>query len=565
MVRPHARRLLQERAATGKDLAGAHRVLREMLATDREPRHQLRAIWALHATGGLDEKARLALLDDPSPQVRAWGVRLLVDDGRPSATAIDRLGEMARASPSRGGRPAERSMLVRLWLASAMQRIPEGRRWPIAEALAMDHAPGMTPNHTLLIWYGLEALVARDRDHAATLLARCPNPTLCRFIARRTVAADVESGLAALLPVLRSRPGSYPAFHRAVLDGALEAVQGRKRADAGGLAGCRPTAGRSGGFRGPRQGGRAGAPLRRCDGRGGPAIGRRGSIRGAGARHFALQNLVDRRTAGLSPVLFRLLDDPELRGPAIRALAAYNEPSTPQILLKRYTALSPAERDDAIATLASRPAGAAALLDAIRAGVIPRRDVNTTIARQILAFGDPKLAAALEASWGRAASDRADKAPLIAKYKAILASDSLPAADPDRGRALFGRICAQCHKLFGQGGDVGPDLTGSDRANPDYILENVLDPSASVGKDYTLTTVATSDGRLVAGIVRERSAAALVIQTASERITLPREDVNAIKTSNASMMPEGQLDPLTPQEVRDLFAYLAATKPGRAN
>ncbi len=395
-----ARRLLQERAATGKDLAGAHRVLREMLATDREPRHQLRAIWALHATGGLDEKARLALLDDPSPQVRAWGVRLLVNDGRPSATAIDRLGEMAGASPSRGGRPAERSMLVRLWLASAMQRIPEGRRWPIAEALAMDHAPGMTPNHTLLIWYGLEALVARDRDHAATLLARCPNPTLCRFIARRTVAADVESGLAALLPVLRSRPGSYPAFHRAVLDGALEAVQGRKRADAGGLAGCRPTAGRSGGFRGPRQGGRAGAPLRRCDGRGGPAIGRRGSIRGAGARHFALQNLVDRRTAGLSPVLFRLLDDPELRGPAIRALAAYNEPSTPQILLKRYTALSPAERDDAIATLASRPAGAAALLDAIRAGVIPRRDVNTTIARQILAFGDPKLAAALEASWG---------------------------------------------------------------------------------------------------------------------------------------------------------------------
>ena len=95
---------------------------------------------------------------------------------------------------------------------------------------------------------------------------------------------------------------------------------------------------------------------------------------------------------------------------------------------------------------------------------------------------------------------------------------------------LFGRICAQCHKLYGQGGDVGPDLTGSDRANPDYILENVLDPSATVGRDYTLTTVATRDGRLVAGIVREQSPAALVIQTASERITLPREDVEAIKT-----------------------------------
>ena len=90
-----------------------------------------------------------------------------------------------------------------------------------------------------------------------------------------------------------------------------------------------------------------------------------------GARQFALQNLVDRRTAGLAPILFRLLDDPELRGPAIRALAAYNDPATPGTLLKRYAALTPAERDDAIATMASRPAWAAALLDAIRPGPSP--------------------------------------------------------------------------------------------------------------------------------------------------------------------------------------------------
>ena len=143
----------------------------------------------------------------------------------------------------------------------------------------------------------------------------------------------------------------------------------------------------------------------------------------------------------------------------------------------------------------------------------------------------------------------------------ILASPDLPVPNPDRGRALFGRICAQCHRLFDQGGDVGPDLTGSDRANPDYILENVLDPSATVGRDYTLTTVATRDGRLVSGILREQTANALVVQTPSERITLPRDDVEAIKGSSTSMMPEGQLEPLTPQEVRDLFAYLAASRP----
>jgi putative heme-binding domain-containing protein len=447
-----------------------------------------------------------------------------------------------------------------------MQRIPEGERWPIAEALAMEQAPGMTPNHTLLIWYGLEPLVARDRDRAAALLARCPNPTLCRFIARRMVAADVDAGLAALLPALRLQPEPSPSFHREVLDGILDAVQGRKRVR---MPADWPDTARRLADRGAPEVRAKAAALGLLFGDATAESGLRSVVEdpsaAADARRFALQNLVDRRTAGLAPLLFRLLDDRELHGPAIRDLAAYNDPSTPATLLRRYAALSAAERDDAIATLASRPAWAAALLDAVRSGVIPRRDVNTTIARQIVAFGDPKLTAALEASWGALRPTARDKAPLIAKYKAILGSDELPPADPDRGRALFGRICAQCHKLFDQGGDVGPDLTGSDRANPDYILENVLDPSASVGRDYTLTTVATGDGRVVAGIVREQTATSLVIQTASERIVLPREDVEAIKTSNTSMMPEGQLDPLTPQEVRDLFAYLATTNPARGN
>jgi putative heme-binding domain-containing protein len=561
-----ARRLLQDRAAEGKDLAAAHRVLRGMLASDRDEQHRLRTTWALHATGGLDEKGRLSLLDDPSPRVRAWGVRLLVDDGRPSTAVIDRLATMAGAITGRDGEAAERSPLVRLYLASAMQRVPEDSRWPIAEALTRESAPGLTPNHTLLIWYGLEPLVARDREQAAALLRRCPSPMLCRFIARRMVSADVDAGLAAVLPALRLPDEPAPSFRREVLDGVLEAVQGRKRvrmpADwpdtARGLAG-----------RGDAEVRAKAAALGLLFGDATAEAGLRSVVEdrsaAAEARRFALQNLVDRRVGGLAPLLFRLLDDGELRGPAIRALATYNDPTTPPALLKRYVALSGAERDDAIATLASRPAWATALLDAIRAGVVPRRDMTTTIARQILAFGDPALARSLEDSWGVLRPTARDKAPLIARYKAILGSDALPPADPDRGRALFGRMCGQCHKLYGQGGDVGPDLTGSDRANPDYILENVLDPSASVGRDYTMTTVATVDGRVVAGIVREQTPTAIVIQTASERITMPREDVEAMKTSNTSMMPEGQLDPLTPQEVRDLFAYLATTKPGQAN
>ncbi len=557
-----ARRLLQERAAAGKDLGGAHRVLREILATDPDVRRKLRAIWALNAAGGLDERARMALLAHPSPQVRAWGVRLGVDDGSPSAEVVGQLERMAGVQRGTAKNPKEMSALVRLNLASALQRIPIETRWPMAEALALDGAYASSREHTLLLWYGLEPLIPRDRGRAASLLERCPSTMNCRFIARRLIAAGAEAGLVSLMPALRARPGAYPAFHRDVLDGILEAFSGRKRVGM------------------PEDWGSAFAWL---TGRGDPDVKAKAAALGllfgdpgaeaglrlvvedraapSGARQFALQNLVDRRNAGLAPILFRLLDDPKLRASAIRALAAYNDPTTPGSILGRYTSLTPGERDDAVATLASRPVWASALLDAVRKGSVPRRDLNTTIARQILAFQVPSLTAALERSWGTLRPTARDKAPLIGKYKTMLASRDLPTPDPDRGRTLFGRICAQCHRLFGEGGEVGPDLTGSDRANPDYVLENVLDPSATVGRDYTLTTVATRDGRLVSGILREQSQGALVIQTPSERITLPREDVEAVKGSTTSMMPEGQLEPLTPQEIRDLFAYLAATRP----
>ena len=557
-----SRRLLQERAAAGKDLGSAHRVLREILATHPDVRRKLRAIWTLHATGGLDEKARMALLGDHLPQVRAWGVRLVVDEGAPSADLMGQLERMAGVSRGTAKDPREMSALVRLNLASALQRVPVERRWPMAEALALDVAYAASREHTLLLWYGLEPLVARDRGRATSLLERCPSLLICRFIARRLVAADAGGGLAALMPALQARPQSFPAFHREVLDGILDAVEGRKQVEM--------PEGWAGAFawltgRGDADVKAKAAALGLLFGDPKAEAGLRSLVEdrtgSTVARQFALRNLVERRNAGLAPILFRLLNDPELRASAIRGLAAYNDPATPDSILGRYSSLTPLERDDAIATLSSRPPWALALLDAVRKGTVPRRDMSTTVARQILAFQVPNLNSALEQAWGTLRPTSRDKTRLIAKYKSVLAATDLPSPDLERGRTLFGRICAQCHRLFDQGGDLGPNLTGSDRANPDYILENVLDPSATVGRDYTLTTVATKDGRLVSGILREQTQGGLVIQTPSERITVPRDDVEAIKGSTTSIMPEGQLDPLTPQEIRDLFAYLGSMQP----
>jgi mono/diheme cytochrome c family protein len=114
---------------------------------------------------------------------------------------------------------------------------------------------------------------------------------------------------------------------------------------------------------------------------------------------------------------------------------------------------------------------------------VPRGDVTAFTARQIHTFPDESLRQRLVKVWGEVRPSSADGQKLIAKYKSVLTSDSIIAADARKGRALFRRSCYQCHKLFGEGGEIGPDLTGANRANLDYILENVLTPNAAIAKD----------------------------------------------------------------------------------
>jgi putative membrane-bound dehydrogenase-like protein len=562
-----ARRLLQERTADGKSSGDAKLLLVKMVDADPDVTHKLRALWTLFAIGALDETSLLARIEDKNPHVRAWAIRLLLDNSRPSQTAIDRLVKRAGSLPGPGSTAAtapseivETNPLVRLNMASGLQHVPLEHRWPLAEALALSADYVTYEPHSLLIWYGIEPLIAKNLDRSTLLLKACPSPLVSRLIARRMVEANTVAGLAAVLPLIGSPQSTASWRDSALVDGVLEALRGRTRVEmpatwsvafqrlaAKGEPSLAAKAGALGLLFGDPQ---AEISLR------GVMEDRHASVE---SRQFALENLVERRTASLSESLIRLLNDSSMRGMAIRGLAAYRDPATPRAILDRYATLLPAERDDAIATLVSRPAWAKDLLEAVRGGKVSPRDLSTTVARQVLAFRDDRLTVALEQVWGKLRATSGDKVRLIDRYKNILAARDNSQPDPGHGRQLFSRMCGQCHRLFGEGGTLGPDLTGSDRANIDYILENVLDPSASVGKFYTLTTVATSEGRLVAGVLKEQTPAAVVIQTAAEIITIPRSEVEGIQESNVSMMPEGQLEPLSSQEVRDLFAYLASS------
>jgi putative heme-binding domain-containing protein len=277
----------------------------------------------------------------------------------------------------------------------------------------------------------------------------------------------------------------------------------------------------------------------------------------AAARRNALQALVEKRAPGVPELLRDLLDEPAMRGPALRALAAYDDPGTPALVLKHYPSLTGPERADAVATLASRPSYARALLDAVERGEVPRRDVSPFIARQLLALKDRGLAGRLNKVWGSIRSPAKEKSALLARYKGLATPEALKMADRSRGRLVFAKTCATCHTLFGEGAKIGPDLTGSQRTNPEYVLTKVLDPNAVVPADFQVTTVQTSTGRVVSGVVKEETAKTLTLQTPTEVVRLAKSEVEERTRSNLSLMPEGLLAPLSDAEVRDLLAYLA--------
>jgi len=241
---------------------------------------------------------------------------------------------------------------------------------------------------------------------------------------------------------------------------------------------------------------------------------------------------------------------------AVRGLALFNDPEIGQKLASSYRKFAPAERPTVIDTLVSRPSFAKALLKDMAAGKIPRADLSAFHARQITSFKDEALSKQLVEVWGELRESAADKKELIEKVKKQLTPATLAKANLSQGRVLFTAVCGACHSMYGQGGKIGPDLTGSGRANLDYLLENIADPSGVVSADFRMSLLTHKDGRILSGVITESNARTLTLRTMTETMTLDRADIIKQETSPMSMMPEGLLLAFQPEQVRDLIAYL---------
>ena len=167
------------------------------------------------------------------------------------------------------------------------------------------------------------------------------------------------------------------------------------------------------------------------------------------------------------------------------------------------------------------------------------------------------------AVWGPVEELSPDIEAAFTKYKTLLTDETLAKADPRRGRQVFNQTCYACHQLYGEGGLVGPDLTGANRTDITYLLGNILTPSESIQDDYKMTMVFTEDGQVYSGVVAGEDQRQLTLRIANvdEPVTIPKSQITDRELTDLSMMPEGLLDGLSDEEIADLFAYLGTLEP----
>jgi putative heme-binding domain-containing protein len=275
------------------------------------------------------------------------------------------------------------------------------------------------------------------------------------------------------------------------------------------------------------------------------------------ARTAALESLLDARAPDLRQIALRLLAVRTVNAVAAAALATFDDPAIAPALIDAYSSFAEADRPKLMAALSSRPAFAAPLLDAVAAGRIPRAAVPAVDAQQIRSLQDAALTRRLGEVWGEIRETPEAKKQLLAKYKAELSGAALASADQSQGRAVFASVCAACHTLYGEGGKLAPDLTGGDRRHDlDSLLAKIVDPSAELPIASRYTIVHLKDGRTVGGIVDNRTATTLTLRTVTAPVSVAVADIQAEELSASSLMPEGLFETFTPEQRRNLVAYL---------
>jgi putative membrane-bound dehydrogenase-like protein len=543
-----ARRILMER----RDPTVCPR-LERLVQDNQDGRLALEALWALYVSGGLTDELALKLLDHPVEHVRAWIVRLMGDRRQVPRLFGDRLVELARREPS---------VTVRNQLACTCKRLPGPVALPIVEQLLGRQEDVADPQIPLLLWWAIEDKAISDREQVLKLVDSpdawyrpITRSAIVERLARRYLGEGKSEDFATCAQLLRWAP--TPVERERLLRAMEQQLEGRHLDNPPPALATVLT------------------PLF-DEGKPSSALLRLALRLGLpGARPLAISRIADPRLAPteradfirtlgelktpdfLTPLLQLLEHDSSapVRTSVLQALQGYESVEVAAAIVRQYPKLTPVLQDKARDVLVSRPAWASTVLAAVEMGTLPAKDFSVEQVRRVLLHKDAKLKERVEKLWGqvRTATSR-EKQGRIQAVTQILAKGT---GDVGRGKELVVKHCLVCHQLFGEGEKIGPDLTAVDRKNLEVLLPNVIDPSAVIREGYQQYIVTTVDGRVLSGLLAENTPdKTTVLDAKGVRTTVMKKEIEALDRADTSLMPEGQLDTLSDQELRDLFAYL---------
>jgi putative membrane-bound dehydrogenase-like protein len=552
---PRARRALAER----RDVS-VYPQLRALIFETKTKNQALEALWALYGSGGCEESFLNDLLKHKLPQIRKWAVRFLGDEPQLSETSLEGLVKLAATEPD---------VLVRSQLACTAKRLPPKPGMIIAHALAARDLDAKDPHIPLLLWWAVEKHAVAAINGTLELFggketwnSTISRETILPRLIRRYAAEGTKQTFEACGSLLKSAPSDaqYRAMLAALDQGLSETAQTNAVANVTQSLVQQFT------------------PSWKEDIKDELLIRILARLQYSPAQERALRIARDESdlpalrasmlrvytstSRSQADYYGKLITDAAPDEVKIAALEAFQKSAqtNPSTLLASYSKFSAPVRSKTREVLLSQKASALFLLKSIEGGQFSAKEIPLEQIRQAALHEDEEINALVRKHWGKI--DGAPPEEKLADIRRFNNDLRAFAGDATRGRDLFVNTCAGCHVFFGEGEKVGPDLTHSNRQDRDYLLTSIVDPSVMIRTEYLSYNIETKDGRVLSGLITEQAGDNLTLVSGQkERVTLTRRDISTLQESKVSMMPEGLLHALNPQQLRDLFAYLQHDNP----
>jgi putative heme-binding domain-containing protein len=567
--RDQAQRLLRER-----NRPESREKLQSIVLREAEPRkRRMHALWTLVGADRLEHKFHLALLGAADPAFRAWGVRAAGNMKVVDSDVLHRVLELAE----------DKDRDVILQVAIASEKIEGVKPVPILMDILRQSGDDILIPH--IVWQNLYPLlgVPESERNFVKEVARTP-----------AVVSKVQADLLprAVERMLGNNPPHFELIAEVITQIASRATKDEHLADAArqslNLLTEQVTSGQIDGTEREQLRAAIGRLLAtiRDSGADGPlhldAILLGGALNDATAvaaargylvdpkrpqeqRLRALAVLIGAKNDAILDTVATVLSDTkggsvDFRGKVVASLGRLDDPKVATVVLGHLSAMESDLRPKAIELLTQRVAWSKSLIQAIEAKTVSKDALNLNQVRKLSASKDVTLAKGVKAIWGSIREGRnPQREGVIREVGRVLRASK---GNPTAGAVVFKNVCAQCHKIYGEGQEVGPEITANGRASFEQLLSNVLDPSLVIGEAFQATSVATADGRVLTGLQVENSPQRIVLKMQGGKLeTVPRANVDEIKVSALSLMPEDLEKQLKPQELIDLFAYLTLDRP----